>query len=127
MVDLDAIRKRCEAGPNPVRYYADGEPYVKIDGCELRNHPIVDALARLDRLEKHIYPALLDDVGRLRAELGAAGAAIERAAPKTIKPYRKIPGLGKCPVCKIDLCMDDDDLHYCPKCGQHLIVPEQEV
>jgi len=68
MVDLDAIRKRCEAGPNPVRYYADGEPYVKIDGCELRNHPIVDALARLDRLEKHIYPALLDDVGRLEHE-----------------------------------------------------------
>jgi rubrerythrin len=39
---------------------------------------------------------------------------------KKIVPNKKIPGIGKCPTCKTELCMDDENLHFCPTCGQAL-------
>jgi formate dehydrogenase maturation protein FdhE len=45
--------------------------------------------------------------------------ALKKQIPGKVKPT-KIEGLGKCPVCKTDLCIDDNDLHYCPTCGQAL-------
>jgi hypothetical protein len=41
-----------------------------------------------------------------------------------LKPIRnkKIDGIGKCPKCKTELCIDDGDLHFCPTCGQALCI-----
>ena len=36
------------------------------------------------------------------------------------KPDKRIPGIGKCQVCKTELRTDDDELFFCPKCGQRL-------
>jgi hypothetical protein len=46
--------------------------------------------------------------------------ALEKQIPKPPKPNTRIPGIGKCQICKTELCIDDDDLHYCPTCGQRL-------
>lgn len=46
--------------------------------------------------------------------------ALEKQIPKEPKPNKRIPGIGKCQICKTELCIDDEDLHYCPTCGQRL-------
>lgn len=46
----------------------------------------------------------------------------EKQNPQKVIPNKRIPGLCKCPVCKTELCNDDEDLHYCPTCGQALRV-----
>lgn len=51
---------------NPVRYYVDGEPFVQIEGIEIRSHVIVDELARLDRQDKYIIPHLESENERLK-------------------------------------------------------------
>ena len=56
----------------------------------------------------------------LKEPLKTALSALERQAPKSIIPNKRIPGLGKCPVCKTELCTDDSELHFCPTCGQAL-------
>jgi hypothetical protein len=45
---------------------------------------------------------------------------LEKQIPKEAKPNKRIPGIGKCQICKTELCIDDEDLHYCPTCGQRL-------
>lgn len=46
--------------------------------------------------------------------------AIQRDNPKPPKPNKRIPGIGKCQICKTELCIDDDELFFCPTCGQRL-------
>lgn len=48
--------------------------------------------------------------------------ALEKQMPKAVIPNKRIEGLGKCPACKTELCIDDAELHYCPTCGQALTV-----
>lgn len=45
---------------------------------------------------------------------------LEKQIPKEPKPNKRIPGIGKCQICKTELYIDDEDLHYCPTCGQRL-------
>ena len=33
---------------------------------------------------------------------------------------KRIPGIGKCAICKTKLCIDDEELFFCPTCGQRL-------
>lgn len=47
-------------------------------------------------------------------------SALEKQIPKEPKPNKRIPGIGKCQICKTELYIDDEDLHYCPTCGQRL-------
>lgn len=54
--------------PNPVRYYADGQPYVTIDGVEIINHPVVEKLAEYDRLEKYILPDMQAKLAEFHAK-----------------------------------------------------------
>lgn len=46
--------------------------------------------------------------------------AMEKLVPQKPIPNKRIPGIGRCPVCKTELCIDDEDLGYCPTCGQAL-------
>ncbi|MGI6751113.1 MAG: Lar family restriction alleviation protein [Anaerovoracaceae bacterium] len=57
-------------------------------------------------------------------ETEAIAAWNRRPEPKEIIPNKRIHGIGKCPVCKQELYMDDENLHYCPTCGTHLIAPK---
>ena len=52
--------------------------------------------------------------------LAALGKQIPKKLTKT-----KIPGIGKCPNCKTELCIDDSDLHYCPTCGQRITLDKE--
>ncbi len=47
---------------------------------------------------------------------------MEKQIAKAVLPNKKIPSIGKCPICKTELCTDDESLHYCPTCGQALTV-----
>lgn len=49
-------------------------------------------------------------------------AALEKQIPMKAKPHKKIPGICKCPICKVDLCTEDGKKIYCPDCGQAIIV-----
>lgn len=42
--------------------------------------------------------------------------------PKPVIPNKRIPELCKCPICKTELCRDDEELRYCPTCGEALQV-----
>ena len=53
----------------------------------------------------------------------AIAAWNRRPEPKAIIPNKRISGIGKCPTCKQELCMDDESLHYCPTCETRLITP----
>lgn len=58
-----------------------------------------------------------------QASLEAVAKAViglERQIVRIPTPNKKIPGLGKCAVCKTELCIDDENLNYCPTCGQRL-------
>lgn len=46
--------------------------------------------------------------------------ALEKQDKKHVEPHKRIRDLCKCPVCKTELCWDDEQLHYCPTCGQAL-------
>lgn len=48
----------------------------------------------------------------------------ERDTVKIPIPNKRIPVFGKCQVCKTELCLDDDELYFCPKCGQRLKAAE---
>lgn len=62
----------AEITANPIKYYTDGQPYFTIGDCEIRNHPSVEALARLDRLEKYIIPSLQSKLKTAQARAEAA-------------------------------------------------------
>lgn len=44
----------------------------------------------------------------------------ERNTALLPNPDKRIAGIGKCQVCNTELCIDDADLCFCPKCGQKL-------
>ncbi len=46
--------------------------------------------------------------------------------PQPVIPNKRIPGIGRCPTCKQELCIDDKDLHFCPTCGTHLITGSED-
>jgi hypothetical protein len=48
-------------------------------------------------------------------------AALEKQMHMAVKPCKKIPGICKCPICRIELC-HDESLRFCPECGQALKV-----
>lgn len=54
----------------------------------------------------------------------ALRAQLDRETPKSLKPTR-IPGIGRCPSCKEELCMDDEKLHFCPTCGTAVEPPKE--
>ncbi len=44
----------------------------------------------------------------------------ERDTVLAPKPDKRIPGIGRCQICKTELCIDDENLYFCPTCGQRL-------
>lgn len=66
------------------------------------------------------YPAL----NRTAAEEAEAReviiAALEKQIQKPLKGWKRIPGIGKCPVCGCDLVADKGDDLYCCDCGQRV-------
>jgi Zn finger protein HypA/HybF involved in hydrogenase expression len=69
-------------------------------------------------------------IGELQKELTeqkghfeVALEAMRKHVPIKAKPLKKIPGISKCPVCKVDLCTEDGKTQiYCPDCGQAMFV-----
>lgn len=55
----------------------------------------------------------------------AIQALAKQLPRKPIKHWR-IPEIGKCSICKTELCIDDNDLYYCPTCGQKLQEVEEQ-
>jgi Zn finger protein HypA/HybF involved in hydrogenase expression len=47
----------------------------------------------------------------------AISLILQRETPKALIPNKRIPGIGKCPACKTELCTFDKN-GYCPDCGQ---------
>lgn len=86
-----------------------------------------DAIRESDEIIADCSEALQAGLTEQKRHFEVALAAIRRyqPEPKAVIPNKRIPGIGRCPTCKQDLCMDDEKLHYCPTCGTHLIVPEQ--
>jgi hypothetical protein len=60
---------------------------------------------------------------QLVKSLEIADSALEKQTPKEIIKWRRIPGIGKCPVCKTDLVADPGDSLWCPDCGQAVYLP----
>jgi len=46
--------------------------------------------------------------------------ALEKQILKKPIRNKRIKEIGKCPICKTELYIYDEDLHYCPTCGQAL-------
>lgn len=67
---------------------------------------------------------ICDNEKNCKADCPRIVEALEKQAPKPVKPNKRIPGICKCPICKTELC-DDKDLNYCPTCGQKLISSER--
>jgi hypothetical protein len=64
------------------------------------------------------------DSGHQQKEYCLTDEAIEGAVkylkkeiPQPLESYKKY-GVGKCPVCKCDICLDKGEKCYCPDCGQ---------
>lgn len=51
--------------------------------------------------------------------------AIKNAMRKKVVPLKTLSFIGLCPECKLELCIDDEDLHFCPRCGQALKVGDE--
>lgn len=65
-----AKEKEIIAAANPIRYFTDGRPYVIIGGMECTNHPIIDKLAEMDRLEKYVLPNMKQENAELSKRIG---------------------------------------------------------
>jgi predicted RNA-binding Zn-ribbon protein involved in translation (DUF1610 family) len=50
---------------------------------------------------------------------------MERANPVDLIPS-ECPGIAHCPRCNQELISDDDNLHFCPSCGQAVTRPEDD-
>jgi rRNA maturation endonuclease Nob1 len=64
--------------------------------------------------------AAMNGIEFTRSHMLQAVNALEKQNPKNLLLNKKIIGLGKCPMCKTELCVDDKDLRFCPTCGQAL-------
>lgn len=97
---------------SPVRYYTDGKPYVQIGSIELRDHPVSEACATLDRYEKYVIPHLQSKLTESQRR--------EQAAVEDMKiiadTYReKNCDDGICGLCKFDADHGlDGDANECP-------------
>lgn len=61
----------------------------------------------------------------MKEPLQVAMRALEKQIPQKVIQNKRCKELGKCPICNTELCIDDEDLHYCPTCGQALEVKNE--
>ena len=87
--DLDAIRTRCELETSILQSAIE---YFKSEQT------------------KHTAP--------FRPYYDLVSELLDKQIVRPPKPLKRIPQIGKCQRCKQELIIDDDELHYCPKCGQ---------
>ncbi len=76
--------------------------YREISTCPMCGEPL--ALPEPPTLEQIDFANTLADLA-------------ERATPAALAPS-EYPGIGNCPACAFTLALDDNDLHFCPSCGQ---------
>lgn len=74
----------------------------------------------VEQARNDIERYLLRDEPPAYKAVALAIVALEKQIPKKPVLHKSIDFLGKCPVCKQELCIDDEQLHFCPKCGQAL-------
>ena len=81
-----------------------------------------DVIKESDEIIEECSDALKIELTEQKGHFVVAVAAMEKQIPRTVIPNKRIPDLCKCPICKTKLCGDDENLHYCPTCGQALQV-----
>lgn len=79
-----------------------------------------DAILESDEIIAECTPRLQSELKKQKGYFDVALNALRKQNPQRVIPIKRIPKLCKCPVCKTELCRDDEDLHYCPACGQAL-------
>ncbi len=82
-----------------------------------------DAIRESDEIISEASENLKQELTEQKEHFVVALVALKKQLPKVAKPLKGIPGICKCPVCKIDLCTEDGNTKiYCPDCGQAVIV-----
>lgn len=81
-----------------------------------------DAIKESDEIIAECSEELQKELTDQKGHFEVALVALKKQIPMKAKPLKKIPGICKCPVCKVDLCTEESKQIYCPDCGQALIV-----
>jgi hypothetical protein len=82
-----------------------------------------DAVRESDEIISEASDDLKKELTEQKEHFVVALAALIKQVPMMAKPLKRIPGICKCPVCRIDLCTKDGKTTiYCPDCGQAVIV-----
>ncbi|SFH34535.1 hypothetical protein SAMN05660649_04838 [Desulfotomaculum arcticum] len=79
-----------------------------------------DAIKESDEISAECSESLKTELTKQKGYFIIAVAAMEKQTPNPVIPNKRIAELCKCPICKTELCRDDNDLNYCPTCGQAL-------
>ena len=82
-----------------------------------------DAVKESDEIIADCSEALKKELTKQKEHFVVALAAIKKQTPIKANPLKKIPGICRCPICKVDLCIEDGETQiYCPDCGQAVII-----
>lgn len=81
-----------------------------------------DAIKESEEIMAECSEKLQKQLTEQKGHFEVALAAMKKQIPVKAKLLKKIPGICKCPICKIDLCTENGKQIYCPDCGQALIV-----
>lgn len=82
-----------------------------------------DAIKESDEIIAECSEKLQKELTEQKKHFEVALEAMKKHVPTKAKPLKKIPGISKCPVCKVDLCTEDGKTQiYCPDCGQAMFV-----
>jgi rubrerythrin len=82
-----------------------------------------DAIRESDEIIAECSRDLQKKLTKQKGHFEVAVEAMKKHVPMKAKPLKKIPGISKCPVCKVDLCTEDGKTQiYCPDCGQAMFM-----
>ena len=82
-----------------------------------------DAIRESDEIIAECSEALQKELTEQKGYFEVALEVMKKHVPMKAKPLKKIPGISKCPVCKVDLCTEDGKTQiYCPDCGQAMFM-----
>jgi rubrerythrin len=82
-----------------------------------------DAIRESDEIIAECSEALQKELTEQKGHFEVALEVMKKHVPMKAKPLKKIPGISKCPVCKVGLCTEGGKTQfYCPNCGQAVFV-----